>query len=103
MPTGFDTAIIAKPVSTIATIATKASDVVGSLTIGDPSDTLEVGGTLQVVGTAAIGSGTLTVTDTGTLSAATISDNALLAFAGNQRSTIRRSTWAARWRCRAAF
>ena len=35
-------------------------------------------------GTVAIGSGTLAVTDTGTLSAAAIIDNALLAFAGDQ-------------------
>ena len=61
-----------------------------------PRDTLEVGGTLQVVGTAAIVSGTLAVTDTGTLSAAAITDNGLLAYAGNHTLDNARSSWAAR-------
>jgi Hint domain len=80
VPTGFDTATIASPGS--VTIAAAANNAVANLTIGDTGDTLEIDGSLVVTGTASIDAGTLTVGGAGTLSAAAITDNALLAFTG---------------------
>ena len=82
VPTGFDTATIASPGS--VTIAAAANNAVANLTIGNAGDTLEIDGSLVVTGTASIDAGTLVVGGTGTLSAAAITDNALLAFTGVQ-------------------
>lgn len=84
VPTGTDTAIIANPGSNSVTIAAGASNAVASLTLDDANDTLEVDGTLSVAGTIAINAGALAVCGTGKLSATAITDNALLAFAGDQ-------------------
>ena len=82
VPTNFDTAIIANAGSNSATIASGTSNLVASLTIAAPGDSLAIEGSLDVFGTAAINAGALI--DSGTLSAAAIVDNALLAFIGNQ-------------------
>ena len=81
VPTSVDIVVNAEAGSNTVTIAAGAVNAIANLTLGAASDTLQVNGRLNVAGTLAINAGTLT--DIGSLSAATITDNALLAFVGS--------------------
>ena len=80
VPTGFDTATIANPGT--VTLPAAANNAVANVAINGSGDTLEVDGSLVITGTATIDAGALI--DKGTMAAAAIVDNALLAFAGDQ-------------------